>query len=200
VLVVENLAGKPKAIVFGYACHNTTLSFFQWCGDYAGFAQIDIEKAFPGAVALFWIGCGGDANPQPRGKVELCEKHGKELADAVIKVVKAEMKSITGNITTKFETVSLKFESVPTKVQLGADSLSKNVAVQRRAERLLKELETTGKISDSYPHYPIQTWMLGDQIHWVSLGGEVVIDYNLRLKKELPWKTHGVGSRPTRTT
>ena len=27
---------------------------------------------------------------------------------------------------------------------------------------------------------------LGDQILWVALGGEVVIDYDLRLKKELP--------------
>jgi putative membrane-bound dehydrogenase-like protein len=186
VLVVEGKDGKPKAIVFGYACHNTTLDIYQWCGDYAGFAQIGIEKAFPGAAAMFWTGCGADANPQPRRKIELCERHGKELADAVIATVKGELKPVSGKFTAKFETVTLKFESVPTKAQLATDTLSKNVAVQRRAERLLKELETKGKIADQYPHYPVQTWNLGDQIFWVSLGGEVVIDYALRLKKELP--------------
>jgi putative membrane-bound dehydrogenase-like protein len=186
VLVAEGKDGKPMAVVFGYACHNTTLSFYDWCGDYAGFAQIGVEKAFPGAVAMFWAGCGGDANPQPRGKLEQCEEHGKDLADAVASVVKGEMKPVTGKFAAKFETVTLKFESVPTKAQLAADTLSKTLAVQRRAERLLKELEVTGKIADSYPHYPVQTWNIGDQLLWVALGGEVVIDYALRLKKELP--------------
>ncbi len=185
VLVVQGLDGKPRAIVFGYACHNTTLQFYQWCGDYAGFAQLGIEKAFPGSVAMFWTGCGADANPQPRGTVELCQQHGKELADAVIAIVKGELKPITGVFTAKHETVTLKFESVLTKAQLSADLLSKTLAVQRRAERLLKEVEATGKIADTYPHYPVQTWQFGDRILWVALGGEVVLDYALRLKKEL---------------
>ena len=53
-------------MVFGYACHNTTMPVYEWCGDYAGFAQIEVEKQHPGALALFWIGCGADANPLPR--------------------------------------------------------------------------------------------------------------------------------------
>jgi putative membrane-bound dehydrogenase-like protein len=186
ILVVEGKGGKPKAVVFGYACHNTTLDFYEWCGDYAGFAQIGVEKAFPGAAAMFWTGCGADANPNPRRTVELAERHGKELADAVVGAVKGELKPVTGAFGSKYETVTLKIEAVPTKAQLAADSLSKTPAVQKRAERLLKELEATGKIADTYPHYPVQTWTLGDQVFWVALGGEVVIDYNLRLKKELP--------------
>jgi putative membrane-bound dehydrogenase-like protein len=186
VLAVEGKDGKPRAIVFGYACHNTTLQIYQWCGDYAGYAQLGIEKAYPGAVAMFWTGCGADANPNPRGTVEMCQQHGKELAEAVVAVVKGEMKPIAGAFAAKYETVTLKLESVPTKAQLNADLLSKTLAVQKRAERLLKELEATGKIADTYPHYPVQTWLLGDQILWVALGGEVVQDYALRLKKELP--------------
>ncbi|MBA4066714.1 MAG: hypothetical protein C0501_24015 [Isosphaera sp.] len=186
ILVVEGKGGKPAAVVFGYACHNTTLDFYEWCGDYAGFAQLGVEKAFPGAAAMFWTGCGADANPNPRRTVELAERHGKELADAVVGAVKGELKPVTGGFASRYETVTLKIETVPTKAQLGADSLSKTPAVQKRAERLLKELEATGKIADTYPHYPVQTWTLGDQVLWVALGGEVVIDYNLRLKKELP--------------
>lgn len=188
VLVVRKEDGKPWAIVFGYACHNTTLSFYQWCGDYAGFAQLGVEKAFPGAVAMFWTGCGGDANPNPRGTLELCEKHGQELADAVRKVVEGSLQPIRGPFSVRYDTITLKIEAVPTREQLNAELLSKNPAVQRRARRLLQELESRGRITDTYPYYPVQTWKLGESVHWVALGGEVVVDYALRLKKELPVK------------
>ncbi len=185
VLVVEDKDGKPLAVVFGYACHNTTLSFYQWCGDYAGFAQIAVEKALPGAVGMFWIGCGADANPLPRGKVELCEQYGKELADAAVAAVK-NAKPVTGKFAAKYEKITLKFESVLTRQQLNADLLSNQHAIKKRAERFLKELDANGKIADTYDHYPIQTWALGDQVLLVSLGGEVVIDYLTRLKKDVP--------------
>ncbi|AWM38073.1 Neutral/alkaline non-lysosomal ceramidase [Gemmata obscuriglobus] len=185
VLVAEGTDGAPLAVVFGYACHNTTLSFNKWCGDYAGFAQLAVEKAFPGANGMFWAGCGADANPLPRGKIEQCEQYGKELADAVTAAVKGA-KPIQGKFSAKYEQITLKFDSVPTKAQLGADVLSKTLAVQKRAERLIKELEANGKIADIYPHYPVQAWALGDQVLWVALGGEVVVDYLLRLKKDVP--------------
>lgn len=184
VLSVE-VSGKPVAVVFGYACHNTTVSFYEWCGDYAGFAQIELQKALPGATAMFWTGCGADANPLPRGNLKLCEEYGKELAKATVDALKTA-KPITGNFAAKYETIPLQFDAVLTKQQLTADALSKTLAVQKRAERLLKELEANGKIADAYPHYPVQTWALGDQVLWVALGGEVVIDYNLRLKKDVP--------------
>ena len=184
VLVVEGKDARPSAVVFGYACHNTTLDLQQWSGDFAGFAQIAVEKALPGTVAMFWTGCGADANPLPRRKIELCEQYGQELAEAAVGVLKTA-KPVTGKFAAKYEKITLKFESVPTQAQLAADSLSKTLAVQKRAERLRKQLETNGKIDDAYPHYPVQTWALGDQVLWVALGGEVVIDYSIRLKKDL---------------
>ena len=82
VLRVESLAGKLRGIVFGYACHNTTLTgeFLQYSGDYAGFASIAVEKEHPGAKAFFVAGCGADVNPAPRSRLDLAEDHGQELA------------------------------------------------------------------------------------------------------------------------
>jgi hypothetical protein len=74
VLRVADAEGKLRAVLFGYACHNTTLSFNLFCGDYAGFAQADVEAAHPGATALFMIGCGGDQNPEPRRSLELATR------------------------------------------------------------------------------------------------------------------------------
>ena len=64
-----------------------------------------------------------------------------------------ETHRLYGNFASKYEKITLKFESVLTKQQLTADTLSKTLAVQKRAERLLKELEANGKIADEYPHY-----------------------------------------------
>ncbi len=83
VLTVTRPDGRLEAVLFGYACHPTTLSFTKWCGDYPGFAQIELEKSHPGATAMFVNTCGGDQNPLPRRKVELCQKYGHMLAVAV---------------------------------------------------------------------------------------------------------------------
>jgi hypothetical protein len=185
VLRVNGADGKLRAVVFGYACHNTTLDGYQWSGDYAGYTQAFVEQKHPGAVAMFWSGCAGDANPDPRRKVELCEKHGKELADAVETVLKQDLARIAGKCTAKYELITAPLGELPSKEKLTADLLNKNYAVRTRATRLLKTLEAKGKLEDSYPYYPVQAWRLGDQVLWLALGGEVVVDYDLRLKKEL---------------
>jgi hypothetical protein len=188
VLRVETPAGKLRAVVFGYACHNTTLQFYKWCGDYAGYAQADLEKKHPGALALFWIGCGGDANPLPRSKVELCEKYGRMLARAVEKVLAGNLTPVKGRFRTRYSVVALPFGKLPTREKLAAEALSRNVALKKRAARLTKILDAGGKIDDRYRYYPVQVWRLGDDLLWVALGGEVVVDYALRLKKELGGK------------
>jgi len=185
VMRVEDDKGKLKAVIFGYACHNTTMQFYEWCGDYAGFAQIEIEKKHQGALALFWIGTGADANPLPRSKIELCEKYGKELAGTVEDVIASPMKPLTARLSTKYKEITLSFDKIPGKEKWLADSLSKSIAERNRALKMLKALEDGGKIPEEYRHYPVQVWKFGPELTWVSLGGEVVIDYNLRLKKEL---------------
>ena len=68
-------SGKLRAVAFGYACHATVLVGYEWSGDYPGFAQIALEKAHPGAIALFWAGCGGDQNPLPRRRPSSWPRH-----------------------------------------------------------------------------------------------------------------------------
>jgi hypothetical protein len=185
LLKVESADGKLLAVLFGYACHNTTLDFYKWCGDYAGFAQEYLEKKHPRATAMFWTGCGADANPAPRRSVELCEKHGEELADAVEATLSSPLTAIRGPIEARFARISLPLDKLPTRERLSADLLDKNSAVRRRAARLLKMLDADGKLDEAYRHYPVQVIRLGDRLIWVALGGEVVVDYAIRLKKEL---------------
>jgi len=62
--------------------------------------------------------------------------------------------------------------------------MDKDKYVVLRAKQLLKQLEDKGSIKGTYP-YPVQAWQLGPDLTWLMLGGEVVVDYSLRLKKEL---------------
>jgi hypothetical protein len=57
--------------------------FVQYHGDYAGVAQAALEQRHRGVTAMFMTGCGADANPDPRGTLELVQAHGTALADAV---------------------------------------------------------------------------------------------------------------------
>jgi hypothetical protein len=195
VLRVQAADGTLRAAVFGYACHNTTLSYYRFCGDYAGFAQRDVEAKHPGAVAMFWAGCGADANPLPRGTVEHAKRYGAELADAVDGVLGKEMTPVGGTFAARYATIPLAFDHLPSREQLVADAQDKkNHTKRQRAERFLKMLDGGGSIPAVYPKYPVQVWRLGSGPLWISLGGEVVVDYGLRLKKEL------AGNRPVWVT
>ena len=184
VLVVRDKEDKITAIVCGYACHATVLSFYKWSGDWPGFAQIALEKAHPGAIALVWAGCGADQNPLPRRKVELAEKYGQQLAAAVERVIDGTMKPLGGKLSSTYKEIDLSFDKLPTREALEKNAQGSNRYEAGRAKRLLAQWDKNGRLSPSYP-YPVQTWRLGDGPRWVVLGGEVVVDFSLRLKAEL---------------
>ena len=193
VLKIESADGKLRGIAFGYACHNTTLTgeFYQLSGDYAGFAQLAIEKNHPGATALFITGCGADINPYPRSKLEYAERYGDELATAVKQVLAGQMNPIAPQLKSIIGTVKIALAPPPSKDEWQARLKDSNVFVQRHAKRWLARLERDGKIISDYP-YTIQIVQLGD-LKLIALAGEVVTDYSLRLKKEFGGNTWVAG-------
>lgn len=184
VLSVESPDGSLRAVAFGYACHNTTLADYLWCGDYAGYAQEYLEQAHPGAAGLFFMGCGADANPLPRRTLELCQNYGRQLANAVDAALKSGLRPINGQALGVIGCVDLPLDKLPKPEELEEQARGKPSYDQRRAVLLRKVLEKNGQFATSYP-YPIQVWQLGPRLTWVALGGETVVDYSHRLKREL---------------
>jgi hypothetical protein len=184
VLAVRNKEGKLLAVAFGYACHATVLSSYQWSGDYPGFAQIALEEMHPGCVALFWAGCGADQNPLPRRTVELAKEYGQRLAAAVEDVLSAPMLPVAGALETTYAEIDAPLGPLPSREQLLADAQSKDKYVAARAKTLLADVDAGQKLAPTYP-YPASVWKLGPEVQWVFLGGEVVVDFALRLKTEL---------------
>lgn len=181
VLKVVNDAGKLMAVAFGYACHNSILGGYDWSGDYAGVAQLELEKLYPGTTALFFQGTGGNQMAYPRRTVAAAQHHGKSLAAAVERVLSEKMQQLTSELSSAYEEIELPISPSP-----GIDVLKKmaedeTMDESKWAQILVNETKTGKPLKTSYP-YPVQVWRLGEQTIF-SLGGEVVVEYALELKR-----------------
>jgi hypothetical protein len=176
VLRVDGADGKLRAVVFGAACHNTTLTGqnLKVSGDYAGFAQEHVEARHPGVQAMFVLGCGGDANPWPRGTAELARAHGAALGGEVLRVLDLKLKPVGGPLRTEFETVDLPFR------KLSRDELRGSEV----AGQALLALERGEKLPESY-RAPVAVWQFGSDLTLVALPGETVVDFVALVERAL---------------
>jgi hypothetical protein len=179
---VDNF-GNHIAIVFGYACHNTTIEpeDLRYCGDWAGFAKQELQQAHPGATALFIPGAGADQNPEPRGSVELSRQHGHEIATAVAETLNAPGIEISGPIRAEFEEVCLPLEPVK-QDQLKRMLDSADPPQRVKAQFLRERLASSEELITSYP-VPIQAVSLGNELLVIALGGEPVADWAYKFKR-----------------
>src|SRR5262249_37228375 len=117
------------------------------------------------------------------GKEEIANGQGEEVATEVKRLLKGQLRPVKGSIVIKYERIDLDFDKHPTRQEFeekakGTGAAAYHAKVQ--LDRLDRREALRTKIS-----YPVQTWSFGDSLGLVFLPGEVVVDYSLRLKKEL---------------
>jgi neutral ceramidase len=186
VLRVSAPDGQVKAIVFGYACHNTSVTTVVnvLTGDYAGFAQVDLEKEHPGAQAMFVQGAAGDQNPYPRGPLVYADRYGRSLADAVEAALTVKvLRPVTGPLRCALGHVELAYADT-SKAELQRRSREGTDEEKAAAAMWLKVLEEKGSVPKSYPD-PVQVVHFGNDLLLIAVGGEPTVGYALRLKHEL---------------
>ena len=184
VLRAVDAQGAVRAVLVNYACHCTTLkggdNYVH--PDWAGEAAKRIEGRHAGAVALVAIGCGADADPQPRG-LPAVATNGGAVADEVARVMAGEMRAL-GRVThAAFRRIELPLGRVVPRAELEA-RLTGKANVAYAAAQFLRQLDA-GKPLPSIVPYPVQAWAFDGDFAMVFLGGEVVAEYALRLKREL---------------
>jgi neutral ceramidase len=184
ILDVAFADSRRRAVVFGYACHNTTMppTDGRYCGDYAGFAVAALEAGDPGMIALFIAGAGADQDPQPRGTTDLARRHGETLATAVRDSLRSPGRDIAGSLSVAFEETPLEFQPLPTRAELEADRTCDDPPRRSKAEYLLAHLDRPELIAASYP-CPLQVARFGDGLLLIALGGEPVINYAHEIKR-----------------
>jgi hypothetical protein len=189
VLLVVSPKGAPIAVVFTYACHNTTIrngheGFYKYHPDYAGVAAEQIERQLPGATAIYATGCAGEIDPQPQGGVSQAELHGKSLSAVVLATIaQTRRRKVRGPLRTTYQEIRLPLAPIPSRQKYVELSASRNLYRQRHARHILAQMDA-GTLPTEVP-YPIQIWRFGNDLTLVALAGEVGVDYALRLKKEL---------------
>ena len=141
VLRVTGADGKLRAVVFGYACHNTTLALYKWNADYAGYAQQFVEAQHPGAVALFMMGAGGDQNPYPRRELDHAAQHGRALANAVETALSVAPGEVSGPVRAAYGEAVLEYDTIPTREEFQRRLGSKDRYEVSHAKRMLARLD-----------------------------------------------------------
>lgn len=178
--------GKVRAVFTNYACHCTTLSggdnyiHSDWAGDAAN----RIEVANPGAVTLVALGCGADANPNPRGAAAVAS-HGEKLATEVTRVMAGPLRALGGVTAATSRTIELALDHAVTRAELEERRApgAKQPATYA-ASRFLQQLGSGPELRATVA-YPVRVWSFGNELTMVFLAGEVVADYALRLRREL---------------
>ena len=186
VLRIDTPDGKLRAVLFGAAVHGTTLTQnnYELCGDYAGFAQANIQEKYPEAQAMFMLGCAGDANPYPRGSMELSRQHGLTLGKEICRVLEGKLQPVRGPLTIAFDKVALPLQAPPPRAELEKQAAGKNGLQAQMAKRMLAVLDRGDKLPTCYDA-PLAVWQFGNDLTLVALSGEVVVDYALQLEKAL---------------
>jgi hypothetical protein len=204
MLCVTEPGGQIRAVWVNYACHCTTLGaeFNKVCGDWAGFAQQAIERELPGAIGLVTIGCGGDANPHPRGGPDhglaLARQHGDAIAAEVKRLLQAPLRPVGGPVRAQLRRLDLPFASHFSRAEWEHRATQPGI-VGYHARKNLARLDRGEALPRTLPYW-VQAWNFGRDLVMVFLPGEVVVDYALRLKQELDgsrlWLTAYANSVP----
>ncbi len=183
VLAARKPSGELKAVLFGYSCHTTSINDGKINGDYSGYAMTEVEQRNPGATAMYVCGCGGDQNPGPRLRDDLGIMYGKILGIAVDEVLGQDMRPVRGPLSTAFLNTTVPLQDPPTREQFEQRKEGLKDVWQWSIEYQIEKLDRGEELATSC-EYPVHVWRFGDDLTFIGLTGENVVDYSLRFKAD----------------
>ncbi|MDG2384327.1 MAG: neutral/alkaline non-lysosomal ceramidase N-terminal domain-containing protein [Pirellulaceae bacterium] len=188
ILAARDLSGKLRAVWANYACHCTTVgSRNRVGGDWAGYANDGIESSFPDSISLITIGCGADIGPQPTGNLQLAKKHGQSIAKQVKLALAGKTQKLQHAPQVKKLQVKLPLAKARSRAEWEKKLNESTDGFHRQhAQSMLTKLDQSGSLPDSVD-YTVSSWTFDDELAILFLGGEVVVDYAVRLNQELDW-------------
>jgi neutral ceramidase len=197
VLLARNAANVPIGILYGYGCHPVAADAQNyWDSDYPGEASRLLEAAYPGATALFLLGCAGDQNPAQSGSDTYVRTYGQQIAQAVQAVATGHTTTpVTSPVSAAFaHDLALPLDVTATASNMAAvrasysSRLANSADVARRlhAARSIQYVDSSS-FPTSVPN-AVQRWRFGG-LQLMALGGEVVSGYDV-------WAHNRYGTSP----
>ena len=117
---------------------------------------------------------------------DLAQQHGRALAHAVHAALAARPRAVNGPLRAALGQAKLGYEPLPAKELATYTPEQQTPEVVERAKTLTAMLAR----GERPPPFacPVQVVRFGGDLTLVALGGEAVVDYSLRLKRELAGK------------
>lgn len=174
-----------------YGCHPTSLGGYQIGPDYPGFLCRHVETE-TGVPALFATGCAGDVRPWYRREgesgflrpdLEELDAAGAGIAAEVL-ATRADAGAVPGD-TLRIDHLfhALPYLERPTSAELDEVAAGEDPLAALWADLQLQRLDAGG-LADSCPH-EIQVLQLSPDFRAVFLGGEILSEIGLHLKRVL---------------
>jgi len=197
VIRVNHTNGKPLAVIMNYPCHPVIVpwSLHTISADYPGVASKVIEKAYDGAIGMFFTGTCGNINP-----VAVCKDFDEvrrlgTIVGAEALKVSAEITSYESDVNLKAtkEKVVLKSQEIPSAEQLqeivnvGTKAENPELDWQFNWAKDALEYAKAGKLSADVP-VEIQVLALSDKIAVTGIPGEVFVEIGLAIKEKSPFE------------
>src|SRR5205807_5053640 len=105
------------------------------------------------------------------------------IAAEVKRLLAGYLAPVYGKLTTTLRQNELPLDVLPTRAEWEERAKRKD-AIGYHAQVQLARLDRNEPLRTKID-YPIQSWAFGDSLAMLFLPGEVVVDYSLRLKREL---------------
>ena len=104
-----SLGSTAMAVLFNHPTHPLQADPMQIDVGHPGYAVEEVERQFPGAMALYGDACGGNQFTTfgMDGTLESEQALGKRLADVVGTIAHGELSDVTGPIKSQFKVISL---------------------------------------------------------------------------------------------
>lgn len=176
ILRISSAKGQVRAVLFGYACHPSTMSDYRVSADYVGYARDWIAAAYPGCVPVFLQGCGADIKTRyalANGRFgcvllspeALTAELGHELGRAVVVATVIPRGPVPAGRPKSPE------EAVKSPVPLGG---------------IVEEITVPDKKQPGSKSHQISTgaWRVGD-VYFFGSQGEIGSQIGLHIKREL---------------
>jgi len=114
--------------------------------------------------------------------VDVAQSQGLELATEVDRVLKNAMRPLQGRVTGQLERLKLELAELPPR-SFWEERAKNESYIGHHARTQLARLDRGEPLATNVD-YSVQTWTFGEELAFVFLPGEVVVDYAIRIGKE----------------
>jgi hypothetical protein len=199
---------RTKAVLVHYTCHPTVTGDNYVSSEFPGAAMALIEQELDHqGLAAFIQGCCGDIRPALirdgsfyRGSIREVRRFGRKLAEEALAVLRRPMRKVADlRLQTAGTSFPLPLQELPSLRALEENRMRDDV-VGEWSRYLLEHPERIGQSVQ----FELSMLRLGGELVFLSMNGEVVVEYGLMLKRNyrgailpVPYSNGMIGYIPT---